>query len=53
MFTISILGFFSLVLLFFFSGKNDFGIKPSSSKVKQDIQNNPNEEKAILEESEN
>ena len=32
MHSIAILGFFSLVIVFFFTGKNDFGLKPSSAK---------------------
>ena len=27
--TIAILGFFSLILVFFYLGRNDFGLKPS------------------------
>ena len=30
--TVAILGFFSLVVVFFFTGKNDFGLKPTPRK---------------------
>jgi len=29
MHTVAILGFFSLVVVFFFTGRNDFGLKPT------------------------
>ena len=29
MYSIAILGFFSLVVFFFFTGRNDFGLKPT------------------------
>jgi len=32
MHSIAILGFFSLVIFFFFTGRNDFGLKPSPQK---------------------
>tara|TARA_B100000900_G_C20286889_1_gene596462 strand:- start:519 stop:650 length:132 start_codon:yes stop_codon:yes gene_type:complete len=32
MHTIAILGFFSLVVVFFFTGRNDFGLKPTPKK---------------------
>ena len=32
MFSIAIIGFFALVLIFFFAGRNDFGITPKSNK---------------------
>tara|TARA_Y100000589_G_scaffold154584_1_gene147177 strand:- start:196 stop:354 length:159 start_codon:yes stop_codon:yes gene_type:complete len=32
MHSIAILGFFSLVIFFFFTGRNDFGLKPTSKK---------------------
>tara|TARA_B100000212_G_scaffold134626_1_gene101185 strand:- start:351 stop:482 length:132 start_codon:yes stop_codon:yes gene_type:complete len=32
MHTVAILSFFSLVVVFFFSGRNDFGLKPTSRK---------------------
>tara|TARA_B100000575_G_C22960572_1_gene555047 strand:+ start:455 stop:598 length:144 start_codon:yes stop_codon:yes gene_type:complete len=32
MHTVAILGFFSLVIAFFFTGKNDFGLKPTPRK---------------------
>ena len=32
--TLAIFGFFALVLVFFFTGKNDFGLKPTPKKEK-------------------
>ena len=32
MHSIAILGFFSLVIVFFFTGRNDFGLKPTPQK---------------------
>ena len=32
MHTVAILGFFSLVAVFFFTGRNDFGLKPTPRK---------------------
>tara|TARA_Y100000589_G_scaffold154562_1_gene147148 strand:+ start:117 stop:281 length:165 start_codon:yes stop_codon:yes gene_type:complete len=32
MYSIAILGFFSLVIFFFFTGRNDFGLKPTPKK---------------------
>ena len=32
MHSVAILGFFSLVVLFFFTGRNDFGLKPTPQK---------------------
>ena len=32
MHTVAILGFFSLVIVFFFTGRNDFGLKPTPRK---------------------
>lgn len=32
MHSIAILGFFSIVIVFFFTGRNDFGLKPTSQK---------------------
>ena len=32
MHSIAILGFFSLVIFFFFTGRNDFGLKPTPKK---------------------
>ena len=40
MYSIAILGFFSLVIFFFFTGRNDFGLKPTPKKnfaKKEDI----------------
>ena len=36
MHSVAILGFFSLVIVFFFTGRNDFGLKPSASKNDSD-----------------
>ena len=44
MHSIAILGFFSLVVVFFFTGRNDFGLKPSSQKIISNEQNNIDEE---------
>jgi len=30
--TVAILGFFALILVFFYLGRNDFGLKPSAMK---------------------
>ena len=43
MHSIAILGFFSLVIVFFFTGRNDFGLKPSSQKVISGEKNNIDE----------
>ena len=32
MHSIAILGFFVLIVVFFFAGRNDFGLKPTSQK---------------------
>ena len=32
MHSLAILGFFSLVIFFFFTGRNDFGLKPTPQK---------------------
>tara|TARA_B100000963_G_C22442437_1_gene587261 strand:- start:122 stop:280 length:159 start_codon:yes stop_codon:yes gene_type:complete len=32
MHNIAILGFFSIVIVFFFGGRNDFGLKPTPKK---------------------
>ena len=32
MHSIAILGFFSIVIFFFFAGRNDFGLKPTPQK---------------------
>ena len=34
--TVAIFGFFSLVVAFFFIGRNDFGLKPSPKKIDAD-----------------
>ena len=52
MHSIAILGFFALVLVFFFTGKGDFGLKPTSSK-KLSIETNATEENINLEKIEN
>ena len=31
--TVAILGFFALILVFFYLGRNDFGLKPTAMKV--------------------
>ena len=31
--SIAILGFFVLVIVFFFTGRNDFGLRPTSQKI--------------------
>tara|TARA_B100000212_G_C27271860_1_gene489139 strand:+ start:403 stop:561 length:159 start_codon:yes stop_codon:yes gene_type:complete len=33
MHSIAILGFFTFVIFFFFTGRNDFGLKPTSKKI--------------------
>ena len=35
--TVAILGFFSLVVVFFFTGRNDFGLKPTPRN--KDVEN--------------
>ena len=32
MYSIAIIGFFALVIFFFFAGRNDFGLKPTPQK---------------------
>ena len=44
MHSIAILGFFSLVIVFFFAGRNDFGLKPTAQKIISNEQNNIDEE---------
>ena len=44
MHSIAILGFFTLIVVFFFTGRNDFGLKPTSQKVISDEQNNIDED---------
>ena len=44
MHSIAILGFFALVIVFFFVGRNDFGLKPTSQKVISGDQNNIDED---------
>ena len=44
MHSIAILGFFALIIVFFFTGRNDFGLKPTSQKVISDEQNNIDED---------
>tara|TARA_Y100000589_G_C26828833_1_gene497107 strand:- start:64 stop:195 length:132 start_codon:yes stop_codon:yes gene_type:complete len=36
MHTVAILGFFSLVVAFFFTGRNDFGLKPTPRKIESE-----------------
>ena len=54
MHSIAILGFFVLVVLFFFLGRQDFGLKPSVKK-NNSLSNSSNEikEEIILEELKN
>ena len=44
MHSIAILGFFALIIVFFFTGRNDFGLKPSSQKITSSEENNIDEE---------
>ncbi len=44
MHSIAILGFFAIVVVFFFTGKDDFGLKPTSQKIISSEQNNVDEE---------
>ena len=44
MHSIAILGFFALVIFFFFTGRNDFGLKPTSQKIISRTENNIDEE---------
>ena len=44
MHSIAILGFFTLVIVFFFTGRNDFGLKPTSQKIISSQQTNIDEE---------
>ena len=44
MHSIAILGFFSLVIVFFFTGRNDFGLKPTAQKIISNQQNNIDQE---------
>ena len=44
MHSIAILGFFSLVIVFFFTGRNDFGLKPTAKKIISNEQNNIDKE---------
>ena len=39
--TIAILGFFALILVFFYLGRNDFGLKPSVMKSEVKEEENP------------
>ena len=39
MHTVAILGFFSLVVVFFFTGRNDFGLKPTPKKLDSETLN--------------
>ena len=41
--TVAILGFFSLVVVFFFQGRNDFGLKPTQIDNNADSLNKLNE----------
>ena len=44
MHSIAILGFFVLVIVFFFTGRNDFGLKPTARKIISSEQNSIDEE---------
>ena len=44
MHSIAILGFFAIVVVFFFKGRDDFGLKPTSKKMVSNKQNNIDEE---------
>ncbi len=44
MHSIAILGFFAIVVVFFFTGRDDFGLKPTSKKIVPNEQNNIDEE---------
>ena len=44
MHSIAILGFFLIVIVFFFTGREDFGLKPTSQKIITSEQNNIEEE---------
>ena len=44
MHTVAILGFFSIVVVFFFTGRNDFGLKPAAQKIISKDENNIDEE---------
>ena len=44
MHSIAILGFFSIVVFFFFTGRNDFGLKPTSQKIISRAKNKIDEE---------
>ena len=46
--TIAILGFFALILVFFYLGKDDFGLKPS--KIKTEIKKEDKSQDLELEE---
>lgn len=52
MHSIAILGFFSLVIFFFFAGRNDFGLKPTAQKIVSQ-QEDINDEELKLEELNN
>ena len=39
MHSIAILGFFAIVVVFFFTGRDDFGLKPTSKKIITNEQN--------------
>jgi len=44
MHSIAILGFFVLVIVFFFTGRNDFGLRPTSQQIISGEENNIDEE---------
>ena len=44
MHSIAILGFFSLIVVFFSTGRNDFGLRPTPQKIISSKQNDIDEE---------
>ena len=52
MHSVAILGFFSIVVVFFFAGRNDFGLKPTPKKSVTNEMTNL-EEEIKLEEAKN
>ena len=47
MHTVAILGFFSLVVVFFFTGRNDFGLKPTQREKDSKNLNKVNEQNNV------
>ena len=44
MHSIAILGFFVLIVVFFFTGRNDFGLKPTAERIISKDQNSIDED---------